>query len=121
MGTLDAAAFLRRNFGTWTNERLAERLGCTADEVAVAARELGLAKSKRVFERDTPRWTERELEQLRALYPSQPNLAIARELGKSVKSIGAKAARLGLRKTQERRREMGAQNIALRRDRRARS
>lgn len=117
MLSLDSLAFLRRNFGTLSNEQLAARLGCTVQQIEAAAAELALAKNKKLFERDMPRWSAVDLDKLRRLYPLQSNLAIARELGRSVKSIMAKAARLKLTKAPERKRAMGAENVRLRRDR----
>lgn len=65
-----------------------------------------------------PRWTAAELRRLRKLYPSQSNLEIARELGRSVKSVVAKASEVGLKKTRRRLRQMGRENVAVRHDRR---
>ena len=64
-----------------------------------------------------PRWEANEVRLLRKLYPAQSNLDIARELGRSVKSIVAKASELGLKKTRKRLRQMGRENVAIRHSR----
>jgi DNA-directed RNA polymerase specialized sigma24 family protein len=65
-----------------------------------------------------PRWTKAELDQLRELYPKYPNIAIARELERSLKSVVSKAHIMGLKKDPARLTEMGRQNVSLRNDRR---
>lgn len=121
MLSLDALAFLRRNFGSWSDENLAARLKCTVEEIAAAGTSLRLAKNKKLFERAVPRWTAAELARLRELYPATSNLELARTFGRSVKSITAKAARIKLKKGRERKARMGAENVRLRRDRLASS
>ena len=64
-----------------------------------------------------PRWTEAEVELLRKRYPTRSNLEVASELGRSVKSVVSKAHGLKLRKDEQRLREMGQENVTLRRDR----
>ena len=68
--------------------------------------------------RRMPRWSADEVEQLRAIYPSQPNLAVAKMLGRSVKSVLSKANELGLKKSEDRLRSMGRENVELRYHRR---
>jgi hypothetical protein len=61
-----------------------------------------------------PRWKAEELAILRESYPTEPNIALAHRLGRSVKSVVSKAHQLGLGKTSERLREMGRQNVSVR-------
>jgi hypothetical protein len=61
-----------------------------------------------------PRWRNDELELLRRDYPVQSNLELARRLGRSVKSVVSKAHHLGLKKSSERLRSMGRENVSLR-------
>lgn len=61
-----------------------------------------------------PRWTSAEVERLRALYPDQDNLTVARALGRSVTSVANKAYQLGIHKTAELLTTIGRSNIALR-------
>ena len=61
-----------------------------------------------------PRWSEPELAELRRCYPTEPNLDIARRLGKSIKSVVSKAHSLGLRKEPSRLAQMGRENVRLR-------
>lgn len=68
-----------------------------------------------------PRWEAHEVRLLRKLYPGHANLEIAQELGRSVKSVVAKASELGLKKTPKRLRQMGRENVAVRHDRRRKS
>ena len=63
-----------------------------------------------------PRWQVQELELLAELYPACSNLEIAKQLGRSVKSIVSKAHHMGLKKDLDRLREMGRQNVSLRYD-----
>jgi hypothetical protein len=61
-----------------------------------------------------PRWDAAAIEKLRQLYPTTPNLELARVLERSVKSVVSKAHNLGLKKEAERLREMGRENVSLR-------
>ena len=63
-----------------------------------------------------PRWSDRELALLADKYPDQPNLEIARLLGRSVKSVVSKAHNLNLKKSPRRLRNMGRENVSLRYD-----
>lgn len=58
-----------------------------------------------------PRWTATEIEQLENLYHDTSNLEIAKILGRSVKSVIAKANEMGLRKSVDRLRQMGRENV----------
>ncbi|MEZ5988312.1 MAG: hypothetical protein R3F30_04170 [Planctomycetota bacterium] len=126
---------LRACWATRPDWALALVLGRDDEALRAKARELCLGKSKTLesvplpgFERVVvlhpqpplrmPRWTGVELDRLVALYPYRSNLEIARELDRSVKSVVAKAAELGLRKSRRRLREMGRENVSLRRRRR---
>ena len=70
--------------------------------------------------RAMPRWKPEDMETLRALYPFQPNLDVARILGRTVKSVRAKAQALGLKKCPQRLAAMGRENVRIRYERRKR-
>lgn len=111
---------LKRWYGTRSNGDLAVILGRPETEIEAKAHELCLAKDKAFAHRfdaartRMPRWNDAEIERLRQLYPESPNLDIARELRRSVKSIVSKAHDLGLRKNEDRLREMGRENVRQR-------
>jgi len=116
--TPDDLVVLRRNYGSRTNAWLCEYLERDEADVEAKANELQLAKDKRRFKgRKMPRWSETEVKLLRERYPTRANVEIARELGRSVKSVVSKAHALQLRKDEQRLQEMGRQNVELRRDR----
>lgn len=105
-------------YGRRTNRELAKHFGVTLAEVEETARRLCLGKDKATFKGNRmPRWSAEELEQLRELYPTTPNLEIARRVGRTVKAVVSKAHQLKLKKTQERLREMGVENVSKRSDR----
>lgn len=117
----DELAEFKRIYGTRTDEDLSRIFGRTLEEIRKLADEHALAKDKAfvrklVGEAATrmPRWREEELEILRRDYPVQSNLELARTLGRSVKSVVSKAHHLGLKKSTERLREMGRENVSLR-------
>jgi len=111
----------KRIYGTRTDEDLSRIFGRTLDDVRKLAAEHALAKDKAfvrklVGEASTqmPRWRDEELVLLRRDYPTQSNLELARKLGRSVKSVVSKAHHLGLKKSSERLRSMGRENVSLR-------
>lgn len=61
-----------------------------------------------------PRWSDDEVAKLRELYPVRQNLEIAREIGRSVTSVANKAHQLGLKKSEQIRKRIGAANAASR-------
>ena len=61
-----------------------------------------------------PRWRPEELELLRKKYDTESNLEISKKLGRSVKSVVSKAHHLGLKKSDDRLREMGRANVSVR-------
>lgn len=116
--TPDEVALLRRCYGSKPTAYLVERLPHDEQAIEVKASELALAKDKRRFKgRKMPRWTDEQVARLQLLYPTRSNLEIARELGRSVKSVVSKAQGMGLRKDEQRLQEMGRSNVRLRRDR----
>ena len=119
--TRDEISEFKRIYGTRMDHDLARIFGCTLEEVEKLAHEHALAKDKgfarRVRGRGAtrmPRWTDEEIELLQREYASRPNLELARMLGRSVKSLVSKSHQLGLRKSSERRRSMGRENVAIR-------
>ncbi len=112
---------LKRLYGTRANADLILILGRPESDIQEKAGALCLAKDKGYARRNSkhsttrmPRWSVAEVDQLREMYPLLPNLEIARQIGRSVKSIVSKAHDLGLKKTSSRLQEMGRQNVGLR-------
>jgi signal transduction histidine kinase len=117
-GRAEFAEF-KRIFGSRTDEDLSRIFGRGVEEIGRLAREHGLKKDKRFLrklhgEQSTrmPRWKPEELEILRKAYPVESNLEIARRLGRSVKSVISKAHSMGLKKSTERLRAMGRENVS---------
>lgn len=117
----DEVQRLRRIYGQRTDDDLAVILGRSVDSIRRQAARFALAKDKAFVRKlkgasstRMPRWTEEELDRLRELYPAESNLEIARQLSRSVKSVVSKAHHLGLKKDEERLREMGRQNVSRR-------
>ena len=114
-------ARLKRIYGTRSDEDLARIFGRREDEIRRLAKEHALAKDK-AFTRKVkgeastrmPRWSQDELAFLRRHYSTWANLDIAKRLNRSVKSIVSKAHNLGLKKSSERLRSMGRENVSLR-------
>jgi hypothetical protein len=61
-----------------------------------------------------PAWSEMELDMLRRFYSSIPAAALAKKLKRTARSVTCRAFRLGLKKSHERLREMGASNVEAR-------
>lgn len=127
---LDAEQLTRfkRIYGTRADADLAVVFGRTLDVIEEAARAHCLSKDKAFLKRQPaegavprrtrmPRWSRDELARLEELYPIASNLDIARELGRSVKSVVSKAHHLGLKKGKARLQQMGRQNVAIRYER----
>lgn len=119
--TREEMAEFKRIYGTRTDEAISRIFGRSVEDVRALAEEFALAKDKAFVRRVSgesstrmPRWTTEELELLKREYPLQPNLKIARKLGRSVKSVVSKAHNLGLKKSSERLRQMGRENVSLR-------
>lgn len=117
----DEVQRLRRIYGRRTDEDLSTILGRSVESIRRQAARYALAKDKAFVRRikgasstRMPRWSEEELDLLRATYPTESNLEIARRLSRSVKSVVSKAHHLGLRKDGERLREMGRENVSRR-------
>lgn len=114
-------AEFKRVYGSRTDGELARLFGRSREDVAALARTLMLSKDKAFVSRirgphatRMPRWRAEELELLKQRYPTEPNLEIARELQRSVPSVVAMAQRLHLRKTPDRLKAMGRENVSVR-------
>jgi len=119
--TREEVAELKRIYGTRTTSDLERIFGRGGEEIERIAGDLALAKDKAFVRKLSgesstrmPRWTAEELEILKRDYASRANLDIARELDRSVKSVVSKAHNLGLKKSSERLRAMGRENVSLR-------
>lgn len=117
----DEDRLLKRIFGTRSTRELEVCLQRSQTEVERRAAELCLHKDKRYLRAAAaesgaraPRWTAREVEQLRALYPDRENLEVARAMGRSVVSVANKAWQLGLQKGRKTRERIGRNNVAFR-------
>lgn len=123
--SVDEVAAFKRLYGTRSDEDLALVFGRRIEHVKRTAKDLCLSKDKAFLKRHAsqpkalkmPRWSEEELERLAEMYPGTANLEIARELGRSVKSVVSKAHHLGLKKDKARLQQMGRQNVKLRYER----
>ncbi|MEX1023684.1 MAG: hypothetical protein WD226_01285 [Planctomycetota bacterium] len=119
--TRDEIAEFKRIYGTRTAEDLVRIFGRSAAVIEDLAQRFALAKDKAFLRRlkgdsatRMPRWTRAEIEQLEELYPTTPNVDLAQQLGRSLKSVVSKAHNLGLRKSPDRLRAMGRENVSLR-------
>lgn len=117
----DEIAEFKRIFGTRTDEDLSRIFGRTEEEIRAFALKHALAKDKAFLRKlrgeaatKMPRWSSEELDLLKREYPTRSNLEIAQNLGRSVKSVVSKAHHLGLKKSTERLRDMGRENVSLR-------
>lgn len=122
---------LKELYGTRSDDDLEIALSRPAVEVAGMARQLCLAKDKRFAAHaarlpdgqmprpssprsEMPRWTHEQVEKLRSLYADRDNLAVARELGRTVASVANKANLLGLKKCKHLLADIGRANVAAR-------
>lgn len=119
--TRQEVAELKRVYGTRTDEDLSRIFSRSSESIRAKAETLRLAKDKAFSRRHNsdvvtpmPRWEDHELQLLRELYASTPNLEIARRLGRSVKSVVSKAHNMELKKGALRLQEMGRTNVMLR-------
>lgn len=111
---------LKRLYGSRADEDLVVCLSRPVAEIREQAKRLCLSKDKayrsRVVESGTkmPRWDTEGISKLTDLYPSTPNLELARILDRSVASVANKANQLGLKKETRVLKEMGRRNVAAR-------
>ncbi len=119
--TREEVAEFKRLYGTRTDEDLSLIFGRSVEEVHRQAERHALAKDKAFVRKlrgeastRMPRWGAEEIELLVRDYPLRPNLEIARELDRTVKSVVSKAHNLGLKKSSDRLREMGRENVSQR-------
>lgn len=122
----EEGAELKRLYGTRSDNDLSLIFSKPVEVVRKEAARLCLAKDKAFLRKVTgeattrmPRWTQEELDVLKELYPLEPNLSIAKQLHRSVKSVVSKAHNMGLKKKAERLQEMGQQNVSLRYNRKS--
>ena len=108
----------RRLYGSSRDRDLAVKYDMTIPEVVALAEQEMLGKNKGRFPvRQMPRWTEEEIAVLHERFRSEPTVDVARLLDRTLKSVVAKAHSLGLKKSRERLRRMGQDNVNLRGDR----
>jgi len=111
----------KRIYGTRTDENLSLIFGRSVEAIRRFSREHSLSKDKAFVRKlrgepstRMPRWKDEELDFLRENHAVKPNLEIARRLGRSVKSVVSKAQHLGLKKSHDRLRAMGRENVSVR-------
>ncbi|MCP3917188.1 MAG: hypothetical protein GY711_16690 [bacterium] len=115
-------AEFKRLYGSRSDEDLALVFGRSLQSIQEEAHQLCIAKDKAFLRKARggkrasrmPRWREDELAVLRDMYAASSNLAIAKRLSRSVKSVVSKAHSLGLKKDPKRLREMGRENVSYR-------
>jgi len=112
---------LKSYYGSRSDADLTVILGRPVQQIEEKAQQLCLAKDKSFQHRAQgvqrvrmPRWSDEELKTLIRLYPNTPNIEIARVLQRSNKSVVSKANDLELRKSSDRLRRMGQENVSLR-------
>lgn len=125
---------LKDLYGTRRDEDLEVALLRPRAEIDIEARRLCLAKDKRFLAQAAadgagdesavvlprprmPRWSHDEVARLQAIYADRDNLAVARDLGRTVASIANKANLLGLKKSAAVLADIGRSNIRVRYDR----
>ncbi len=115
---------LKRDYGSRSDATLSLILAQPIASIQGMAQSLCLSKDKTFLHRSEgvervrmPRWSAEELALLERLYPERRNEEIAQALNRSTKSVVSKAHDLGLKKTRERLREMGKENVSLRHQR----
>lgn len=119
--TREEMARFKRIYGTRTDEDLALIFERGEAEIRRLALEQRLSKDKAFMRKlageaatRMPRWKQEELDAIRRDYPNQPNVELARRLGRSVKSVVSKANRMRLCKSADRLHEMGRENVSAR-------
>jgi hypothetical protein len=135
----DQIQALKDLYSTRQDEDLEVALGRSMDELAAMAKQLCLAKDKRLRSRlplprsgesglgmdsrlpeqrsparKMPRWSAAEVQRLRELYPTLENLEVARQLGRTVTSVANKAHQLDLKKAAVLLAQIGRANVSLR-------
>lgn len=142
--TREDRRLLKKLYGTRADEDLVVCLMRSRSDIVSAARRMCLAKDKKLILDDSaanlaksvdpvrvdrqtstskqpgsrrmrmPRWTSEEIDRLRELYPNHDNLAVARDLDRSVTSVANKAFQLGLKKSATLLTAIGRSNISNR-------
>ena len=105
-------------YGRRHDSWLAARFGLSLAQVRALAAKWCLAKDKRTWPKgpgSMPRWCAEDVAALRYMYPDEPNINIARTLGRTLKAVVSKAHELGLTKSHARLARMGVENVRKRR------
>lgn len=108
-----------RMYERLSDRELARYFGVPVSQIQLmieAVRDRAAARERPKEERPKkkPRWTEDELMRLRELYPDHANIDVARALGRTEKAVVSQAYQMGVRKTPERLRQMGRDNVRKR-------
>jgi hypothetical protein len=117
--TADEIAEFKLIYGTRSDEDLAAIFGRKLSLIVAMAELLRLSKDKEFTRTEggktkMPRWDRESITKLEHHYPTMSNYDIAQLLKRSVKSVVSKAHSLRLKKTPERLRQMGRDNVAKR-------
>ncbi len=90
---------LKKMFPKNTMQAIVDKLGWSPSSVRMRARELGLRK--RPSYAHCPRWSVKEIELLKKLYPHRNSQEVADKIGRSVGMVRARACKLGLKKSKK--------------------
>jgi len=90
---------LKKMYPKNTMQAIADKLGRSFCSVEKRARELGLRK--RPSYAHYPRWSAKEIELLKKLYPHRNSQEVADKIGRSVGMVRARASKLGLKKSKK--------------------
>jgi len=90
---------LKKMFPKNTMRAIVDKLGRPFYSVEKRARELGLRK--RPSYHHCPRWSAKEIQLLKKLYPHRNSQEVADKIGRSVGMVRARACKLGLKKSKK--------------------
>ena len=90
---------LKKMYPKNTMQAISDKLGWSLSSVQNRARELGLRK--RPSYSHYPRWSAKEIELLKKLYPHRNSQEVADKIGRSVGMVRARACKLGLKKSKK--------------------
>ncbi|PVX80030.1 hypothetical protein C7402_112217 [Paraburkholderia unamae] len=93
--SVEDVRLIREGYGVVPLSELARSLGRSQSSVSFKVRSLGLTTDWRE-RRGCREWSEAEVQWLREMFPVMRTVDMARTIGRTVKSIGGKARKLGL-------------------------
>jgi DNA-binding CsgD family transcriptional regulator len=90
---------LKKMFPKNTLRVIADKLGRSCSSVEKRSHKLGLRKSPSYFR--YPRWSAKEIELLKKLYPHRNSQEVADKIGRSVNTVRVRACKLELKKSKK--------------------